>query len=472
MPMPPLRTLLLLALGAGLAAAPALAGERVALRAARALTADGKVVAPATLIIEDGKIVSLSDQAPPAGMKVIDHGQATLIPGLVAAASQVGVDGDANDQSSEITPSFKIAGSLDRTHRTVHQALRRGLTTAYVRPGIYNVIGGQGAVVRPGADGFLLRADRELTVCFGPWPSWGNGTPERMGSKNPFARRPNTRMGVVWLARKSFFDAARFVQQGRKVGSLSKEAPGPYRAEELAALAEALAGDRPVRLVARSDGDVRAALRVAKEVGLWQKGKQRQALRIEGLLEGYRGPQADFAALDALIVDVVDGDPVNGPNPVLSLPLEVVAFQCWLAGVHPSACECCSLLMHAAQLTTAPGAGVRQVRARYGVRADNVRLLARTNPRLALNTQEAAPDLLGAGSWVVRHGVTPADALAMITRIPAELLGLGDQIGTLAKGKRADVVVLSGAPFELTTRVLAVYSDGEKAYDADQEIQR
>jgi len=50
--------------------------------------------------------------------------------------------------------------------------------------------------------------------------------------------------------------------------------------------------------------------------------------------------------------------------------------------------------------------------------------------------------------------------------MPAQFLGL-DSLGTLAIGKDADLVVLSGMPFELSTRVLAVMIDGQWVYRED-----
>jgi imidazolonepropionase-like amidohydrolase len=65
--------------------------------------------------------------------------------------------------------------------------------------------------------------------------------------------------------------------------------------------------------------------------------------------------------------------------------------------------------------------------------------------------------------FAVRHGLGADDAVRGLTAGPAQFLGLGS-IGTLAAGKDADLVVLSGMPFELSTRVLAVMIDGQWVY--------
>jgi imidazolonepropionase-like amidohydrolase len=65
-------------------------------------------------------------------------------------------------------------------------------------------------------------------------------------------------------------------------------------------------------------------------------------------------------------------------------------------------------------------------------------------------------------------GMTPAQAITATTQVAAELMGLEKELGSIEPGKRADVVVVEGDPFELKTlaeRVEAVYKDGEKLVD-------
>jgi imidazolonepropionase-like amidohydrolase len=57
-------------------------------------------------------------------------------------------------------------------------------------------------------------------------------------------------------------------------------------------------------------------------------------------------------------------------------------------------------------------------------------------------------------------GVSWGEALAMITSRPAEALGLGGQIGRLAAGEHADVVIWSGDPLEVTSGAEQVFIDG------------
>lgn len=60
-------------------------------------------------------------------------------------------------------------------------------------------------------------------------------------------------------------------------------------------------------------------------------------------------------------------------------------------------------------------------------------------------------------------GLTPDQALVAATSSAAELMGLENDLGSLEEGKLADVVVVSGDPFEFATlkdRINQVWKDG------------
>ncbi len=70
-------------------------------------------------------------------------------------------------------------------------------------------------------------------------------------------------------------------------------------------------------------------------------------------------------------------------------------------------------------------------------------------------------DLYGIAEIAVREGVDPEDALRMITRQPARFLGVLDRVGSIERGKDADLVILSGEPFTPGARVLMTMIDGK-----------
>jgi len=58
------------------------------------------------------------------------------------------------------------------------------------------------------------------------------------------------------------------------------------------------------------------------------------------------------------------------------------------------------------------------------------------------------------------HGLPMDAALASVTLWPAQILGLGDQLGSLEPGKRATLLLTDGNPLDVTTRIDSAYIDG------------
>ncbi|WP_108809636.1 amidohydrolase family protein [Sphingorhabdus sp. Alg231-15] len=57
-------------------------------------------------------------------------------------------------------------------------------------------------------------------------------------------------------------------------------------------------------------------------------------------------------------------------------------------------------------------------------------------------------------------GLSWDEAFAAISSKPAEIMGMGAQLGSLKAGRRGDVVIWTGDPLELSTRVESVFIDG------------
>ena len=67
--------------------------------------------------------------------------------------------------------------------------------------------------------------------------------------------------------------------------------------------------------------------------------------------------------------------------------------------------------------------------------------------------------------YAMRYGVAREDVERSVFSGPARLLGLDDQLGTIAAGKRGDIVVWSGEPFAADSRPAVVLIDGRVVYD-------
>jgi imidazolonepropionase-like amidohydrolase len=89
--------------------------------------------------------------------------------------------------------------------------------------------------------------------------------------------------------------------------------------------------------------------------------------------------------------------------------------------------------------------------------------LAGAGVRLAFvsDAPEISEDLLRvSASFAVKYGLDRRTALRALTIVPAELLGMDGERGSLAEGKSADVVVWSGDPLSLGSEVELVIIDG------------
>jgi imidazolonepropionase-like amidohydrolase len=90
------------------------------------------------------------------------------------------------------------------------------------------------------------------------------------------------------------------------------------------------------------------------------------------------------------------------------------------------------------------------------------RVLARAGVRFAFSTDGASDvrDLPYHAQMAVAHGLDPDTALLALTRWPAEILGIGGEVGTIEAGKAANLFVASGNPLDVRTTVDQVFIRG------------
>jgi len=99
----------------------------------------------------------------------------------------------------------------------------------------------------------------------------------------------------------------------------------------------------------------------------------------------------------------------------------------------------------------------------------NPGLMHKAGVKVAIQTDEmsAVKYLTINAALAVREGMPEEAALEAITINPAEIIGVADRIGSLESGKDADIVVLSGHPFDYRSVVELVWVDGELAYQRE-----
>jgi|YNPNPStandDraft_1061719.scaffolds.fasta_scaffold24555_3 imidazolonepropionase-like amidohydrolase len=382
-----------------------------AIKAGRVLTVSGEVLENGVVLVENGRIAAVgTDVSIPEGATVVEGGEGVLTPGFIDADAPLGVSDNSNEEYREVTPHLRISAAIWPQAPEFQWARQRGVTAVGVMPGLANVVGGLGAVVKTRGDTvqeMQVRDEVGVLVSLGTPAAWGN-IPIRSGRPTSFFwRRPTTGMGVVWEVRKAFFDARRYL-----------EAPDdptldPEERRGSAVLARALRGELPVWISARREGDIRTAFRIADEFQIprW--------ILVE-CTEGYK----------------LAGEIAERKVPVVVGPLYYYPTQPVQSNEGREIC------------------------------LNNAGILAEAGVPVALTTssREGVGDLLTHAAFAVRHGLSPEKALRAITLTPAELLGVADRLGSIEVGKDADLVLLSGDPFQATTRILRVWIEGQPVF--------
>ena len=81
-------------------------------------------------------------------------------------------------------------------------------------------------------------------------------------------------------------------------------------------------------------------------------------------------------------------------------------------------------------------------------------------------------ELFFQAAMAVRLGLDPHVALRGLTMSPAKAVGIDDRLGSIEKGKDADLVVWTGDPFDIRNYVTLVLVNGKIHYDTRKEPRR
>jgi len=379
-------------------------GDVTAFKAARALTCSGAPIEGAVILVENGKIIAIgSGFKIPEGATVVDLGSATVMPGLVDANLVLWLDGMDNEEAREISPEFRVLDGLNPKSRDLQRAVQTGVTTAFIGPGNRNVIGGLGAILKTHGDSLRQMVVQEEAALKG---TVGSGP--TIGNYPPRGMPP-----VNFYARRPTtrmgvtWEFRKAFIDAAKYAAERPARPDPARE----VLARALARKLPVRIAASRAVDIESALRLADEFKL--------TLVFEEAEESYRH-------------------------------VELLAQRKVAVALRPS--------FQPGRVWAADGSELR-----YGT--FTALAAAGVPTALLAGGPGEGESLLAMAAFAVRCGATRDQALAAITKTPAEILGVADRVGSLEKGKDADFVVLSGDPLDVTSRVERVVVNGRTAFE-------
>ena len=316
------------------------------------------------------------------------------------------------EQVSEVVPHTRVIDGVNLRSPDMGRLLRDGVTTVFVSPESASVISSRGAIVRTGGPigDRVVRAADAVKASMGTDPSWrgrGNRPPFR-NFVSIHTRRPTTRMGVTWVFRKALYDTARQRQGLPIVGA---DAPS---ARAMGVLDEVLAGKIPLRIQARTQHDITSALRLASEFSL------------------------PFVLEEATEAHLMLDELVASKTPVIYGPIYVSP-----TGYRASSRETGRARLHTFKALL--DAGIDTALTAHELRDED--------------------GLARQAMYAMRYGLSLADVTRAVTQVPARMLGLDDELGTVESGKRADLVVWSGKPFEATSSPAVVLMGGEVVVD-------
>jgi imidazolonepropionase-like amidohydrolase len=433
-----LAVLLAAASGAAGAQAPTPAAARaevIVLKAARMFDGRGDSTVPgAVVIVEAGRITAAGSGLPvPPGARVIDLGDATLLPGFIDA--HVHLTGESSDDWYRAAVEGlrrTVAEKAIRATEFARRTLMAGFTTVrnvgaddYVDVGLRNSINA-GIVAGPR----MLVATQALGARGGHCDT--TGFPYLL-----FGKEPGVAEGIASGA-DAFRDAVRFeVKYGADVIKVCATGGVLSLTDEV---------DTPQLTQAEMDAIVDEAHRLRKKTAAHAHGAEGAKVAIRAGIDSIEhGSFLDDEALRMMkehgtyfVPTLMAGEYAGGRKSTRTYPPEIAA----------------------------------KARAALESRSVAFRNAVRMGVKIAFGTDSAvSPHGRNAEEFalLVEHGMTPAAALRTATSAASTLLGIDKRTGTLEPGKDADVVAVPGdvlADIRATEKVTFVMREG-KVYRND-----
>jgi len=413
------------------------AAETFAIVNATVAKGDGSApIQGGTVVVRDGRIVAAGDMRMklPAGTQVIDATGKWVTPGIIAGFSRLGlseVDLSA-DGSSDVSAdgpfsaAIDVVPSINPLDQTVAVNRASGVTRAIVAPGTgKSIFAGQGAVIDTGADMDPITAARKFQFV-------------ELGEAGA-ANAGGSRSSAFALFRNALREAAQLRRYAPNVQSARSGAPDER--------------DRPV-------------VRDPNESRVYTAQRNQDVLLTRydaaALVPVLQGRQYLFVHVERArdILNVID---LAREFPSIKLVL-VGASEGWTVAQRIAAAR---VPVIASPVNDLP-ASFEQLAATQSnvgrMRAAGVNVAVGTiddnDTRNLFWERQYAANLVALGKIPGATGVSWGEALAMITSKPAEMVGMGGEIGSLAPGRRADVVIWTGDPLEASSAPEAVFIDG------------
>jgi imidazolonepropionase-like amidohydrolase len=428
-----------------------IAAQTIAITGGTVALGDGSQPIPnGTVVIRDGRVVAAGGMQMklPAGTQVIDATGKWVTPGIVAGFSRLGLadvdltasredgggrsdtSGSADDTTSDgpFNAAIDVAPALNPMDTTIAVNRADGVTRALVAPSAgKSIFAGQGAVIDTGAHLDSVTAPRKFQfVELG-----------QTGAQNAGGSRASAHI----LFRNALREAAELGRYSPVSGSRSAAQPDDRSQSVVKNPNES----RVYSADARRSQDVLLTRFDAAALVPVLQGRQFLLVHVERasdilqVLELKR----EFPALKIVLVGASEG--------------WLVADRIAKAGIPVIASAVNDLPASFEQIAATQSNAGRMRKAGVNV---SIGMIDDNDTRNLFMERQYAGNLVGLQKIPGATGVSWGEALAMITSRPAEAIGMGSEIGSLAPGRRADLVIWSGDPLEGTSAAEQVYIDG------------
>lgn len=406
--------------------------QTYALVGADVVVRPGEVVEGATIVVREGKIAAVGKEAAvPADAETIDAKGKRIYAGFIDAYAELPAEQSSKDPAlsdaaaarywnTNVTPQISAARIL-AIDAAAHNALRRSGIVARLYAPSAGIIKGTTAVISTAegaaGDTAMLAENVALAAQVVPQRRGFGG-----GGGGGGGGYPGSPMGAFALVRQAFYDAD-WYQKAQDAVAKNPSLPLPERNDALAALAPALAGEMPVMFRNRDELYAQRSQKVADEFKL-------KAIHVGSGYE-YRRTSLIAETKSPIIL------PVNFPRPPdVGTPEQADAADL-------------ETLMHW-DLAASNPQRVRETGLSMAFTTDGLR---RIDSEFLVNIRKA-----------ITRGLPPQAALAALTTDAAQILGVGDLLGTIEPGKLASFVVTDGDLFEENTkaRILETWVDGKR----------
>jgi imidazolonepropionase-like amidohydrolase len=383
----------------------------LAIKNVKIYTITNGIITGNVVVDEQGKIVGVGDVEIPRGAEVIDGTGKVVMPGMIEAHGHAGVyeeslgweGSDGNEMTDPVTPHIRALDAINPHEDGIREALEHGVTAMCVLPGSANVIGGQGVVVHMYGNTVEEMIIKEAG---GLKIAFGEN-PKRVYSNQK--KMPSTRMATAALLRESLVKAQNYLDKLEKAKTDPEKAP--ERDLRMEVLAKVLKRELPVRAHAHRADDIMTALRIAKEFNL--------DISIEHCTEGHK----IVNELKEAGVWAIVGPTLSNRSKV---ELKELSFN---------------------TLKTLYDAGIP-----VAITMDHPVVPVGYMPTVAAHA--------------VKAGLPYEEALKAITINPAKVLGIDAEYGSIEQGKMADLVLWSGDPLDVQSRVEKVFIHGQIVHEA------